>query len=52
MGCYGLGVTRILAASVQVLSESDSIRWPLALVPFKICFVLPEVNAFLILLFD
>ncbi|XP_014726160.1 PREDICTED: probable proline--tRNA ligase, mitochondrial [Sturnus vulgaris] len=27
MGCYGLGVTRILAASIEVLSTEDSIPW-------------------------
>ncbi|CAG2163028.1 unnamed protein product [Oppiella nova] len=42
MGCYGLGVSRILAASVEVLSENHSIRWPYALAPFKVCLVLPK----------
>lgn len=51
MGCYGLGVSRILAASVQVFSHNDSIRWPIALAPFKICFILPKVLN-IILYFD
>ncbi|XP_054164750.1 probable proline--tRNA ligase, mitochondrial [Oppia nitens] len=42
MGCYGLGVTRILAASVEVLSQNYSIRWPKSLVPFRVCLVLPK----------
>ncbi len=43
MGCYGLGVSRILAASVEVLSQNNSIRWPLPLAPFKVCLIIPKV---------
>ncbi|NWS04698.1 SYPM protein, partial [Motacilla alba] len=42
MGCYGLGVTRILAASIEVLSSEDSIRWPSLIAPYQLCFIPPK----------
>ncbi|XP_030311531.1 probable proline--tRNA ligase, mitochondrial [Calypte anna] len=42
MGCYGLGVSRILAAAVEVLSVEDSIRWPSLITPYQLCFIPPK----------
>ncbi|XP_066548394.1 putative proline--tRNA ligase, mitochondrial [Amia ocellicauda] len=42
MGCYGLGVTRILAASIEVLSPEDRIRWPGLLAPYQVCVLPPK----------
>ncbi|NWR82669.1 SYPM protein, partial [Furnarius figulus] len=42
MGCYGLGVSRILAASIEVLSTEDSIRWPRLIAPYQLCFIPPK----------
>ncbi|KAG7157704.1 proline--tRNA ligase-like [Homarus americanus] len=42
MGCYGLGVSRIMAATVEVLSQGDCIRWPWVLAPFKVCLISPK----------
>ncbi|XP_041277750.1 probable proline--tRNA ligase, mitochondrial [Onychostruthus taczanowskii] len=42
MGCYGLGVTRILAASIEVLSTEDGIRWPGLIAPYQLCFIPPK----------
>ncbi|NXB74351.1 SYPM protein, partial [Donacobius atricapilla] len=42
MGCYGLGVTRILAASIEVFSTEDSIRWPSLIAPYQLCFIPPK----------
>ncbi|KAI4891913.1 hypothetical protein NFI96_030000 [Prochilodus magdalenae] len=42
MGCFGLGVTRILAASIEVLSSEDSIRWPRLLAPYQVCVLPPK----------
>ncbi|NWW97120.1 SYPM protein, partial [Rhynochetos jubatus] len=42
MGCYGLGVTRILAASIEVLSTEDGIRWPSLIAPYQLCFIPPK----------
>ncbi|KAL1374774.1 hypothetical protein pipiens_001631 [Culex pipiens pipiens] len=42
MGCYGIGVTRLLAAGVEVLSSEKDIRWPFVLAPFKVCLIPPK----------
>ncbi|XP_078526389.1 putative proline--tRNA ligase, mitochondrial isoform X2 [Lissotriton helveticus] len=42
MGCYGLGVTRILAAAIEVLSTEGSIRWPRLIAPFQACLIPPK----------
>ncbi|MGH0142817.1 UNVERIFIED_CONTAM: hypothetical protein FKN15_076651 [Acipenser sinensis] len=42
MGCFGLGVTRILAASIEVLSTEESIRWPGLLAPYQVCILPPK----------
>jgi len=42
MGCYGLGVTRIIAACVEKLSIQDGMRWPRIIAPYKVCFITPR----------
>ncbi|XP_062962568.1 probable proline--tRNA ligase, mitochondrial [Cynocephalus volans] len=42
MGCYGLGVTRIVAAAIEVLSTEDCIRWPSLLAPYQVCLIPPK----------
>lgn len=42
MGCYGLGVTRILAAAIEILSKDDAIRWPDLLAPYQVCVLPPK----------
>lgn len=42
MGCYGIGVTRLLAAALEVLSLENELRWPFKLAPFKICVIPPK----------
>ncbi|XP_051788581.1 probable proline--tRNA ligase, mitochondrial [Erpetoichthys calabaricus] len=42
MGCFGLGVSRILAASIEVLSTEDGIRWPSLIAPYQVCIVPPK----------
>lgn len=42
MGCYGLGVSRIMAAAVEVLSSQEAIRWPMAIAPFTCCIITPK----------
>lgn len=42
MGCYGLGVTRILAAAIEVMSTEEGIRWPGLLAPYQVCVVPPK----------
>ncbi len=40
MGCYGIGVTRILAAAIEQNHDERGIRWPVALAPYEVA-VLP-----------
>lgn len=42
MGCYGLGVTRILAAAIEVMSTEEGIRWPGLLAPYQACVLPPK----------
>lgn len=42
MGCYGLGVTRILAAAIEVMSTEEGIRWPGLLAPYQVCVLPPK----------
>ncbi|KAJ1521253.1 hypothetical protein ONE63_002936 [Megalurothrips usitatus] len=42
MGCYGLGLSRILAASLEALSLPTELRWPLAIAPYKACIITPK----------
>ncbi|XP_012577497.1 PREDICTED: probable proline--tRNA ligase, mitochondrial [Condylura cristata] len=42
MGCYGLGVTRILAAAIEVFSTEDCVRWPSLLAPYHVCLIPPK----------
>jgi prolyl-tRNA synthetase len=36
MGCYGIGVTRIVAAAIEQNHDKDGIIWPLPLAPFEV----------------
>jgi prolyl-tRNA synthetase len=36
MGCYGIGVGRVVAAAVEQNNDENGIRFPLALAPFQI----------------
>ena len=47
MGCYGIGVTRLLAASVEALSTEKFIRWPRCIAPFNVI-VIPQKVCFFI----
>ena len=39
MGCYGIGVTRVVAAAVEQNNDERGILWPPALAPFQIALV-------------
>jgi prolyl-tRNA synthetase len=44
MGCYGLGVTRLLASCLEVLSDPQGrgVRWPRAITPFDVVLIAPK----------
>jgi prolyl-tRNA synthetase len=35
MGCYGIGVSRVVAAAIEPHHDDRSIIWPAALAPFR-----------------
>ena len=39
MGCYGIGVSRVVAAAIEQNHDERGIRWPAALAPFQIALV-------------
>lgn len=43
MGCYGLGVSRMVAAAIEQLHDEKGILWPMALAPYQL--VLIPINA-------
>ena len=43
MGCYGIGVGRTMAASIEQNNDADGIIWPRAIAPFEV--VVVPVNA-------
>jgi prolyl-tRNA synthetase len=40
MGCYGIGVSRIVAALVETHHDDNGIVWPLSVAPFGVCILL------------
>ncbi len=43
MGCYGIGVNRIIAALVETSNDKDGIIWPMSLAPYEIVLTLVKV---------
>lgn len=39
MGCYGIGVTRTVAASIEQNHDDDGIIWPVAIAPYEVVIV-------------
>ncbi len=44
MGCYGIGVNRILAAAVETGHDANGIIWPLNLAPYEVVLVPLQVQ--------
>ncbi len=39
MGCYGLGVSRVVAAAIEQSHDHRGIIWPQSMAPFQVCLV-------------
>jgi prolyl-tRNA synthetase len=39
MGCYGIGVNRILASLIETSNDKDGIIWPLSIAPYKVMII-------------
>jgi prolyl-tRNA synthetase len=36
MGCYGIGVNRIMAAAIEAFHDENGIQWPISIAPFQV----------------
>jgi len=43
MGCYGIGVSRVVAASIEQNNDENGIIWPMAIAPYEVNIIV--VNA-------
>jgi len=39
MGCYGIGVNRIIATAVETSNDKDGIIWPVAIAPYTVVII-------------
>ena len=39
MGCYGIGVTRVIASVAELLRDEHGLRWPAAIAPYRVAVV-------------
>ncbi|MCM2130906.1 proline--tRNA ligase [Larsenimonas rhizosphaerae] len=46
MGCYGIGITRIVAAAIEQNHDEQGIIWPEALAPFEVALVPMNAHKF------
>ncbi|BBA80281.1 prolyl-tRNA synthetase [cyanobacterium endosymbiont of Rhopalodia gibberula] len=44
MGCYGVGVSRLAQAAVEQSYDEDGIIWPVAIAPYHVIVVIPNIN--------
>jgi prolyl-tRNA synthetase len=44
MGCYGIGISRVMAAVVEQYHDEGGIRWPKALAPFEVVVILANAD--------
>jgi len=44
MGCYGIGVTRVVAAAIEQNHDANGIIWPASLAPFQIALIPINMN--------
>ena len=44
MGCYGIGVSRLVQAIVQQSHDKDGIIWPISIAPYHVVIVVPNMS--------
>ncbi|MFQ5413559.1 MAG: proline--tRNA ligase [Phycisphaerae bacterium] len=44
MGCYGIGLNRIMAAAIESLHDDKGIVWPVTIAPFEVMIVALDVR--------
>ena len=45
MGCYGVGVSRLIAAAAELRSDARGLGWPRAIAPFEVAVLLQQQQA-------
>ncbi len=44
MGCYGLGVSRTMAAAIEAKHDEAGIVWPISIAPFEVCVIIANTR--------
>jgi len=44
MGCYGIGVNRIMASAIELGNDEDGIIWPISIAPFEVLITVANQN--------
>jgi prolyl-tRNA synthetase len=44
MGCYGFGISRMVAAAIEQLHDADGIVWPLSIAPVQLLILAVNMN--------
>lgn len=44
MGCYGLGVSRTLAAAIEANHDANGIVWPISIAPFEVVLIVANAR--------
>ena len=44
MGCYGIGVSRVVGAAIEQHNDDNGIRWPSAIAPFTLVIIPMQMN--------
>ena len=44
MGCYGIGVSRVVAAAIEQNHDERGIEWPTAIAPFQVALIPMKMN--------
>ena len=44
MGCYGIGITRMMAAAIEQLHDGKGIIWPVSIAPFMVNLIVTTVK--------
>ena len=40
MGCYGIGINRIMASAIELMHDKDGIVWPISIAPWEVIITL------------
>lgn len=44
MGCYGIGINRIMASAIELGYDKDGILWPISIAPFEVLITVANQN--------